>query len=162
MRKKQGYWRAVYGGFALLGLGCTEDTACRPGTLCAILETTESSVRQGIERIETGNLGDVLASAGHDLVQRNPGRAVGQLDRLNTRIVSTPYQEQILRSDHYQNATVAVDRFDDEMQRRWTDSKIVPYGLATGGSGLLGLTCLGLGALTVLGLAALGAVARRE
>lgn len=160
MKLKRGYRGAVYGGLALLGVGCTEDTACRPGTLCAIVETTANSIEQGMERIEIGNLGDVLAEAGHDIIQRNPGRALGQFDRINTRITATPYQSQVLRSAHYQNAWVATDRLDDERQRRWTHSKIVPYGLATTGGSLLGLTGLGVGILTTLGIAA--AMARRE
>jgi len=133
---------------ALAGLGLTLATAYavdRPKQAEDILRDTQSSLSRGIESIEIGNLGDVIADAGHDIVQRNPERAVEQFDRINLRIVDTPYQDTVLDGSHYKNARDLVDYTDHELQETWSLSDYLPSGLKTKGEGLLGLLGIGTG-----------------
>ena len=133
---------------ALAGLGLTLATAYaveRPRQAENILTDTQNSIYREIDRIQIGNPGEVIADAAHDIVQRNPGKALKEFDRVNAGLANTPYQDAVMRSSHYENTTDLITYTDHELQEKWSFSDYLPSGLKTKGDLILGLAGLGLG-----------------
>ena len=137
---------------ALAGLGLTLAAAYtieRPKGAEDILRDTQGSLERTVESVNMENLVTVFSDAGHDIVQRNPGRAWNELGRINTHIDNSPFQDRKLHSAQYRESRDLVDYTNNELQEKWSFSDYLPYGLNTKGELMLGLAGLGVGLATV-------------
>lgn len=145
MTNTAGYITGALSGLALLcGLGYGIE---KPKQALDAVHDTKSSLVRMVEKPDVTFV-DALDDAMHDLGQRNPQRALRQLDRISVGLENTPYQDQKLTSAQYRNSRNLVDYLDHEV-----DEEI--FGIEKGD--------LLLGALgTSLGLALVGYLSQRK
>ncbi len=151
MGNTRGYISGALSGLALLScLGYTlENTKAARDAL----HDTQSSLVRTLEKpkgyLGEGNLLEVLANAGHDLVQRN----VPSFEMLDIGIGNTPYQDQKLNSSQYAAVNDWKKYLDEESSEQLAISQYLPSGLRTKGEFILALSGAGLGLLSAAGIA---------
>lgn len=152
--KTLGYITGGFAGLALaaaLGYGMEQ-----PKQAHDTVKDTQNSLVRTIDKIELGNLGDVIHDSWHDLMQGNPRRGLHQWERLNTGLGNTPLQDRRLASSHYGHMTDFTTYLDREADEKVPLSAYLPSGLRTKEEMVLALAGLGLGILAV------GAYAKRK
>ncbi|MDP3728481.1 MAG: hypothetical protein Q8R18_03435 [bacterium] len=146
MTNTLGYVTGAVSGLAVLcGLGYSLEN---PQRALVPFNDTKSSVERTLVKPEgyigEGNLFEVLGDAIHDLRQRNLPTRLGTI---NVGFGNTPYQDQRLRSSHYENGRDLAEYLDDELQEKERVTGMTKGDLTLAGAGL------GLGLLAVLGYA---------
>ena len=149
----------IIGGLSGLAVLCTGGYALEQGLSQAErpLRDTQNFLRRRIDDIREPfrNILDIGKDSLHDLVQRNPGEALEQLDRWAPSFEHTPYQDYQLSSTLYENGRDFLNYLQDESQERLVLSDYVPPHFESKGGLILGLSGLGLG---ILGIATLATI----
>lgn len=155
MGNKTGYITGALAGLAILGaVGFGYEQPTQAGNS---VEDVHISLKRIIQKLNLGSnletIADHTYDAGHDLVQRNPGRVPREFEQMNVHLDHTPFEDRNMEHVRYRDARNIVDYLQAEVQEKWTDNSYLPSALETKGGIILALAGIGAGLGVVSSLA---------
>ncbi|MBI5797749.1 hypothetical protein HZA98_02490 [Candidatus Woesearchaeota archaeon] len=155
MGNTAGYITGALAGLGILGaigLGYEQPRQARDS-----VEDVSISLKRNIQKLNIGSnletIADHTYDAGHDIVQRNPGRIPSEFEQMNVHLDNTPFEDRNMEHVRYRDARNIVDYLQAEVQEKWTDNSYLPSDLETKGGIILALAGVGAGLGIVSSLA---------